>query len=834
MVHKRASNELPEHSKSSPSSIRPETIFPPSSHNSDSSTNQTSNYNEPNSIQSSLPLQPLRIGSESDILKPLTYNQPNLAFNQSQVVNNMPQTHFATNPSMNPALQRTGWPAHVNRYENAPRLLPSQRAGIQLGNNTMPVTNNVRTFNSPPIHYMQPIQSVQSNMMFCSSNQGFLFDRNQRMGGGCQCHQNTICNTTSNQTMRPVSDHQQSEVNKCTQDNSADKIDEVEDNQELNEADKSVSNKEGVKEEECSVVREPCVAITGVTDNKTNDDLLNNLLTPTVGNADQMFGRVSSEAIESFLSDCRFLFKQANNRKGSYTHTIVLACKTTLCPKKVQLRSTKYSPYWSVNPSQSHLPECSLALTKNHFLIYQSVKDQYQLGVILPRKINQVLRRLPETKDLEFTLQNIYYCVRKFKSKIYNANHLSTETLKNYNQSLAYGDDHQLVCIGQHEGPDELVSLYSTPHLMKGLANSQTICIDTTYKLLVSNYPVVVVRSFGRDNKFYLHVIGFTRRETKSSFISCWQIILMYLRSLTINWYPRAVMSDCAEAIHGSIVDVFPAATRLVCWAHVSRNVLKKIPKEDKNLRERIYQDICKLQLASDCNMFNKAVQVFFQYWHKHAEMSLFLNYFKKEYIQRNYSWYEGASILSPSSNNGLEAFNGIIKKYILEYRKNFIIEFVDRMSSIIESKSEEMNVDGNCERCKIHYPEKEINNEYSFIEIGEYNGELLFMKSTNDNMNNQNLYLDIVYGAILLCDIEEYKKLIMIVVVSVRKKQHGIEWEDFRCTCYQFLKKKRCDHVFAVAKNVLGLINLKMFIGKKCKKGRPKYIRANSALKKD
>ena len=127
---------------------------------------------------------------------------------------------------------------------------------------------------------------------------------------------------------------------------------------------------------------------------------------------------------------------------------------------------------------------------------------------------------------------------------LYKSDKISISQLRTFNLSLTYGDEHDLICIGQEFEGEEIVCLYSTERLMRGLGQAYTICIDTTYKLLISNFPVVVLGSYGFNNKFYLHAVGFTKMESRKSFSHCWNITIKYLESIKIFWRPQNVISD--------------------------------------------------------------------------------------------------------------------------------------------------------------------------------------------------------------------------------------------------------------------------------------------------
>ena len=76
-------------------------------------------------------------------------------------------------------------------------------------------------------------------------------------------------------------------------------------------------------------------------------------------------------------------------------------------------------------------------------------------------------------------------------------------------------------------------------------------------------------------------------------------------------------------------------------------------------------EDITNIQVMPSTSSFNNAISLFFEKWEEHeVDVSKFLNHFKNEWVDKNNGWYEGFTDgRNPSTDNGLEAINGVIKK---------------------------------------------------------------------------------------------------------------------------------------------------------------------------
>jgi len=103
-----------------------------------------------------------------------------------------------------------------------------------------------------------------------------------------------------------------------------------------------------------------------------------------------------------------------------------------------------------------------------------------------------------------------------------------------------------------------------------------------------------------------------------------------------------------------------PPLVRLMCYFHVRKNIEPYYRALSKNARRQLQCDVQALQNCQDASTFLKAVPLFLKKWTAiHPD---FVKYFREQWISKNYQWFEGAAVGQPSSNNGLEATNGVIK----------------------------------------------------------------------------------------------------------------------------------------------------------------------------
>jgi hypothetical protein len=88
-------------------------------------------------------------------------------------------------------------------------------------------------------------------------------------------------------------------------------------------------------------------------------------------------------------------------------------------------------------------------------------------------------------------------------------------------------------------------------------------------------------------------------------------------------------------------------------------------PVPDESMRENVRDNIHQLQTVHSSELFDYAYKQFVTKWSKKKipEIDTFLEYFRKEWVDsKNNKWYEGAATRVPSTDNGLEGTNAVIK----------------------------------------------------------------------------------------------------------------------------------------------------------------------------
>lgn len=184
---------------------------------------------------------------------------------------------------------------------------------------------------------------------------------------------------------------------------------------------------------------------------------------------------------------------------------------------------------------------------------------------------------------------------------------------------------------------------------------------DATYKLVWQGYPFLLVGTSDANYVFHPFAVAITKGEAQEDF----EFLFRALSIAIQEWKPTVLLADGSEAITNAFTSVFGAPeVRLMCFFHVIKNVDKYLRLIEASLRVQLKEDIYTLQSSQNPEIFVKASGLFLKKWKKNPDQKVcdFIEYFEREWIVLLPNWYEGAAVGLPSSNNGVEATNAVIK----------------------------------------------------------------------------------------------------------------------------------------------------------------------------
>ncbi|XP_048481537.1 uncharacterized protein LOC125489545 [Plutella xylostella] len=203
---------------------------------------------------------------------------------------------------------------------------------------------------------------------------------------------------------------------------------------------------------------------------------------------------------------------------------------------------------------------------------------------------------------------------------------------------------------------------------MQKAGEVKVIHADATYKLIWQGFPVFVVGSTDKNKRFHPFALGVATNEEKEDFKLLFDAIKINIFNLySQNFKPEVLVCDAAKAIQNAFTEVFGKdVTVRMCWAHAKKKIQLHVEKyTKKTVHRELLADVDSLQAATDSETFELASKAFLKKWD-----NAFIQYFEEQWLTQNRSWYLGAHMGSPATNNALESHNRVIKdEYTLRER---------------------------------------------------------------------------------------------------------------------------------------------------------------------
>ena len=268
-----------------------------------------------------------------------------------------------------------------------------------------------------------------------------------------------------------------------------------------------------------------------------------------------------------------------------------------------------------------------------------------------------------------------------------------------------------------------------------------------------------------------------------------------------------------------------PGALRRVCWFHVRKNV-ESFLRKDSVMRKACLKDIAVLQLAESEEQFRQASVAMLAKWERDWPESDFPAYFRRQWVLKNSSWYEGFDMESPSTNNGLESLNNVIKSYTFRERLP-VGQFLSTCDRMIKEWSLD-TADRRPFRLEPSITTRHYRDAWLYMYMQEpktpmcLDGSTWFLPATNKpncTVEELNAYVN----AMNRCDDFSVYAEQRFAVWVVKAREHG---QMATCNCPIGLKQRVCKHTITVGVwngwIAIPEVAKHAVIGQKRKRGRP------------
>lgn len=388
----------------------------------------------------------------------------------------------------------------------------------------------------------------------------------------------------------------------------------------------------------------------------------------------------------------------------------------------------------------------------------------------------------------------------------------------------------------------DLKIVISTLRLLDFMKKSEMVQIDATYKLNWQGYPVMVVGTSDKNNVFHPFAIAVCKSETTDDF----GFIFTALHDLDVEWKPTVLLADGSDAITAGFQLVFgEPLIRLMCFFHVLKNIEKYLKVLTKGKRHGdLKDDIHALQLCQSDLAFEKASQLFMKKWTstKDAKVTEFAVYFEEQWLKKYSKWYEGAAVGFPSTNNGLESTNAVIKREHTLRERLPVGQFLNSVEDLLTKWSEARNAESVNGLSFAERPTaslKEWTSAYQWASMNKRvlkqsaeDSKILFFTTSSNTTESITQEILTTFKAVDCTwdTFDNFKQShFSIWTITINEK----DISDFHCTCPYYLKKSICKHTLGMQ------IRLKLVsappeaktipLGQKRKRGRP--AKAKQAL---
>lgn len=272
-----------------------------------------------------------------------------------------------------------------------------------------------------------------------------------------------------------------------------------------------------------------------------------------------------------------------------------------------------------------------------------------------PGAIMFVLSRDEHIQHL--SLNQVKNTIAKYKREKFGKTNITLDDLQNFveNQlNVPEDDDKSFVKIFErspdtddYDGEEWFRYFVTTKRLLKLAIEAKNLHADSTYKICIQGYPLMVVGTTDMGGHFHLIRLMLSTNETTDDFSTMFKAVNDGVTKIFQKEIkPEALITDASGAIQNAFRNTFGNdPTIIMCWFHVMLNFNKRKLNNHAN-RDAMREDLRKLKLSYSEDVFNVGSRLFLEKW-KASEKD-FAENFEATYIKRNRNWFDGAGNKTP------------------------------------------------------------------------------------------------------------------------------------------------------------------------------------------
>lgn len=532
---------------------------------------------------------------------------------------------------------------------------------------------------------------------------------------------------------------------------------------------------------------------------------------------DEAIAHIKNENTWSYLNKKTTRFAEKTyyrcnqmKRRGKCPAKLYLSCSTTNGAERYMVFENHYDH--SHDPalkSNTPLSEEMLGLIK------ELVNSGHKLMAI---------RKVIYDKKLEMPSDNqLNGAIRKFKDELKEGFTISIGAIKQFcedNKKVPY-DDHEPFILDYvvseiDEDPPRFIYMVTTKTLLTNATLlSDHIAIDATYKVVLQDFPLVLIGSNDKWNKYHPFGIALISSEKIQDYEFIFEKFKNRFKDiLQVDYDPNTLVADGSSSIRGAFESVFGVAKKkVICFFHMKKCVKDKLKPYEKSIKEKeqvtnILKDIQTLRNITDEDLFPVATSLFKKKWI--GVFPQFIEYFFTQWVQKMDGWYLGYAADSPSTNNGTEGKNQSVKEYYTHHlrldwfeARSAFMNMVQEWSVAYLNKKIETNLGEITKKLKVtalamakKNPfkakfDKRLNRMRFYIGDIDWKDKI----KTFDDFKTQ--HQNIVVNIPGKFDYNFCKNEIINIVVLGNAKTFS--WEKGKCSCPDLIKNNICIHILAI-----------------------------------
>lgn len=443
-------------------------------------------------------------------------------------------------------------------------------------------------------------------------------------------------------------------------------------------------------------------------------------------------------------------------------------------------------------------------------VIRTAVDNDLTLKYIMPE-----LRKIPHIKNNMPRKNQVKNYIKEYR-KSFGDPQVSVEDMIAFceaNKNIPDDIDEAFVIDYQHSplvNDDGEVNWFryvvTTKRLLLNASSSNIIHSDATQKIVVQRYPLLVFGATDKtpDQKFHLIAIMISKTETAADFEFGFKSIRSaMLFNANMNFNPEYLMADAAAAIGNGFHSVFGDDREvLMCESHMKRAVDRRSFASQNN-RTPLKSDLDKLKLSYNENVFRNGCQLFLEKW-RPLELEV-ADYIDQYWFRQHEKWYYGAGVRTPTTNNALEGFNGVFKKFHTKRHIKNLAEFKFRLMEIVNVESSEyIGNDKTPYTNNVHISNNAMKNGLAYSEVKhilhrvEDGYQIGYLKRGDLNGTFDFTDVDTFFATVLRpFDVWAAE---MFQFYKITMNRDPKMWADSKCTCPAFNKRYICKHIVCMA----------------------------------